>query len=44
VTGKKVLLDVEVDEDLIGGVVARVGSVVYDATIQSYLSRIQEEF
>lgn len=44
VTGKKVLLDVTVDRDLIGGVVAEVGGIVYDASIQGYLNRLQEEF
>ncbi len=42
-TGKKVLLEVEEDRELIGGVVAHVGSVVYDASIQGFLNRLQQE-
>jgi len=41
---KNVLLDVQVDKELIGGVVAKVGSRVYDASVRSYLTRLQEEF
>jgi F-type H+-transporting ATPase subunit delta len=44
ITGKTVLLEIEEDPGLIGGVVAQVGSVVYDASIQGYLKRLQEEF
>ena len=29
---------------LIGGVIAEVAGVVYDASIQGYLNRLQEEF
>jgi len=43
VTGKEVLLNVSVDKDLIGGVVAEVGGVIYDASIRSYVSRMQQE-
>jgi F-type H+-transporting ATPase subunit delta len=43
-TGKAVLMDVEVDADLIGGVVAEVGSVTYDASIAGYLNRLQQEY
>ena len=42
-TGKKVSFDVHVDPELIGGVVANVGGVVYDASIRGYLDRMQEE-
>jgi F-type H+-transporting ATPase subunit delta len=43
-TGKNVQIDVAIDPALIGGVVAEVGGVVYDASIQGYLNRLQEEF
>lgn len=42
--GKKVLLDITVDRDLIGGVRAKVGGVVYDSSIQGHLLRLQKEF
>lgn len=41
VTGKTVLIDKIVDPTLLGGVVARVGSVVYDASLRSRLDRLQ---
>lgn len=42
--GKKVLLDVTLDRDLIGGVRAQVGGVIYDSSIQGHLTRLQKEF
>lgn len=41
VTGKTVLLEQIVDPTLLGGLVARVGSVVYDASLRSRLDRLQ---
>ena len=41
VTGKQVVLQPEVDEELIGGLVAKVGSKVYDASIRTRLSDIK---
>ncbi len=43
-TGKEILMQVEVDRSLIGGVVAEVGGTVFDASIRGYLKRLQEEF
>lgn len=43
-TGKKVLMDVQVDSRLIGGVVAEVGGKIFDASIRGYLERLQKEF
>jgi F-type H+-transporting ATPase subunit delta len=43
-TGKKVLIETTVDPALIGGVVAEVGSVTYDASVKGYLERLQQEF
>ncbi len=43
-TGKKVLIEEEADPTLIGGVVAQVGSVVYDVSIRGFLQRLQQEF
>ncbi len=42
--GKKILLNVTVDRELIGGIRAKVGGVVYDSTIQGHLMRLQKEF
>ena len=41
-TGKRVSMTARVDEDIIGGVVARVGSTVYDASIATQLKKIRE--
>lgn len=42
-TGKQVILDTEVDPSLIGGMVARVESRVYDASIRSRLEDIKQK-
>ncbi len=42
VTGKRVAMTTKVDKDIIGGVVARVGSIVYDASIATQLKKIRE--
>ncbi len=42
VTGKKVSMTTKVNADLIGGVVARVGGTVYDASIATQLRKIRE--
>ena len=41
-TGKRVSMTTRVDEDIIGGIVARVGSTVYDASIATQLKKIRE--
>lgn len=43
VTGKKVLLSTRVDPNLIGGSVTKLGSVVYDGTIQGRLNLLRSE-
>ncbi len=43
VTGKKVEISVSVDPDLLGGVVARIGSTVYDGSVKTQLSRMRQE-
>ena len=40
-TGKKVLLKYEVDRDLIGGVITRIGDTIYDGSIRQQLSLIK---
>ena len=42
VTGKRVSMTTRVDKDIVGGVVARVGSTVYDASIATQLKKIRE--
>ena len=41
-TQKKVRLDFEEDLDLIGGLIARIGSTVYDGSVRSQLQQIKE--
>jgi F-type H+-transporting ATPase subunit delta len=42
VTGKKVELSVSVDPELLGGVVARIGSTVYDGSVKTQLQRMRQ--
>jgi F-type H+-transporting ATPase subunit delta len=42
-TGKKVRIDFVTDPDLIGGVVTRIGSTVYDGSVRNQLQQIQEK-
>ena len=41
-TGKKVVLNVEVDPKLIGGVVTKIGGTVYDGSVRTQLDRIED--
>lgn len=43
VTGKKVELSVTVDPALLGGVVATIGSTVYDGSVRTQLQRMRQE-
>ena len=42
-TGRRVRLRFAVDEDLIGGVVARVGSTIYDGSVRTQLQQIRQK-
>jgi F-type H+-transporting ATPase subunit delta len=42
-TGKQMQLDVAVDPSLIGGVVAMIGSTVYDGSIRTQLQRMRKQ-
>jgi len=42
VTGKSVILESQVDPSLLGGLVARVGSKVYDSSLRTRLRNIQQ--
>ena len=43
VTGKKVEITASVDPELLGGVVARIGSTVYDGSVRTQLARMRQE-
>ena len=43
VTGMNVAIDAVVDPELIGGVLAKVGSTVYDGTVRSQLQRLRRQ-
>jgi F-type H+-transporting ATPase subunit delta len=42
-TGQKVRLSFTTDESIIGGLVARIGSTIFDGSVQSQLGRLSEE-
>ncbi len=42
-TGKRVRLDFATDEDLIGGVVTRIGSTIFDGSVRGQLHQIKEQ-
>ena len=41
-TGKKVRIDFATDPEIIGGLVTRIGSTVYDGSVRSQLQQIKE--
>ncbi|MFH0900018.1 MAG: ATP synthase F1 subunit delta [Pseudomonadota bacterium] len=44
VAGKRVILDQRKDPELLGGVVAKLGDVVYDGSLRSQLEQMRERF
>ncbi len=42
-TGKKVNLNFDIDKNIIGGVVTRVGSTVYDGSVKTQLANLKEQ-
>ncbi len=42
-TGKKVNIDFEIDKEIIGGVVTRIGSTVYDGSVRTQLENLKEQ-
>jgi F-type H+-transporting ATPase subunit delta len=42
-TGKKVRLSFETDETLLGGIVTKIGSTIYDGSVRNQLRRLGEE-
>lgn len=43
ITGKKVTLNFATDESLLGGIVTRIGSTVYDGSVRNQIERLGEE-
>jgi F-type H+-transporting ATPase subunit delta len=42
-TGKRVRLSFETDAELIGGIVTRIGSTIYDGSVRSQLEQVKEK-
>lgn len=42
-TGKDVRLDFQIDPEIIGGIVMRIGSLVYDGSVRTQLRQIREQ-
>ena len=42
-TGRKVRLQFDVDEELLGGIVTRIGSTVYDGSVRNQLQQIKQK-
>jgi len=42
-TGKQIRMNFSVDPNLVGGVVARIGGVIYDGSVQGFLNRLRAE-
>jgi F-type H+-transporting ATPase subunit delta len=43
ITGKKIRLSFETDETLLGGIVTRIGSTIYDGSVRNQLRQLGEE-
>ena len=43
ITGKKARLTFATDESLLGGIITRIGSTIYDGSVSNQLSRLREE-
>src|SRR4051812_42618453 len=41
-TGKKVRLNFTTDEEIIGGIVTRIGSTIYDGSVRNQLQQVKE--
>ena len=42
-TGKSVRLSFTTDEELIGGIVTRIGSTIYDGSVRNQLQQVKEK-
>jgi F-type H+-transporting ATPase subunit delta len=43
ITGKKVNLNFKIDPEIIGGVVTRIGSTIYDSSVKNQLQQLKEQ-
>ena len=43
-TGRQVTLETAVDEDLVGGMVTRIGGTVFDGSLAHHLARLRQRF
>jgi F-type H+-transporting ATPase subunit delta len=43
ITGKQVTINYEIDKDIIGGVITRIGSTVYDGSVKTKLENLREQ-
>jgi F-type H+-transporting ATPase subunit delta len=43
ITGKRIRLSYETDATLLGGIVTRIGSTIYDGSVRNQLRRLGEE-
>lgn len=43
VTGKKVVLNFKINPEIIGGVVTRIGSTIYDGSVKNQLEQLREQ-
>ena len=43
ITGKRIRLSFQTDETLLGGIVTRIGSTIYDGSVRTQLERLGEE-
>jgi F-type H+-transporting ATPase subunit delta len=43
ITGKRIRLSFGTDESLLGGIVTRIGSTIYDGSVRNQLKRLGEE-
>ena len=41
-TGKKVILSLEKDPSLVGGVLTKIGNVVYDGSLKAQIAKLHE--
>lgn len=42
-TGRRAKIDFSIDQEIIGGVVTRIGSTVYDSSVKTQLNKLREE-
>lgn len=43
ITGKKINISYQINEDIIGGVITRIGSTVYDGSVKTKLDNLKEQ-